>query len=126
MWDSRQLFAVGFWHPVGHPADYRSAGARANQDQLPKICIREHVDDIVHVRLHADTRVRQMGALTQTGERRCVHAVPVVLKQGNQLSPAPAPKPGRMHENKDCHSAPLTGVLYPLLLGATRRPGHRC
>jgi hypothetical protein len=73
------------------------------QDQFPEVCVSQHVDNIVHMRLQDDARVRQMEAFTQASERRRVHAVPVFFQQGNELLPTPAPQPGRMHQNKDSH-----------------------
>src|SRR6266567_6707034 len=51
-------------------------------------------------------RTREVGAFTQSGERRRVHAVPVPCQQGHELVPAPAPEPGGMHENEVCHLTP--------------------
>ena len=55
----------------------------------------QRVDDIVHVRLQDDSRVREVGTVTQTSQRRRVHAVPVSRQQGHELLSAPASEPGR-------------------------------
>jgi hypothetical protein len=97
-----------FRDAIGNPADHRPARARPGQDHLPQVLIGEHAGDIVDVRPHDDSRMREMRAFPQAGERRRAHAVPMFLEQGNKLLPAPASEPGGMHENENgqCSSLP--------------------
>ena len=69
-----------------------------DQNEIVKIFVLDYSQDISNVRVEVDLGAKQMGTLTQAGERWREHLVACFTQERSNSSPVPAAMPPAVHE----------------------------